>query len=181
MKKRCAGSWGVYVTESLGDGWRTSGGFVGRWSEEVTKSGESSIVFLLCVGLWTGFWSLRKRCLQVEAERNVLWQNSVRHWVPVRVTTGFRGKTGCRASLCKDGAHMAQGVSLIRWRQGLMEGCQTPSNFWQGVWGHVWSGQERTKEMWLRTMSLANSKYHCPLKCNTTIQQLCGYRILNKL
>ena len=23
-------------------------------------------------------------------------------------TTGFRGKSGCRASLCKDGAHMAQ-------------------------------------------------------------------------
>ena len=45
---------------------------MGRWSEEVTRSRESSVGLLLCAGLWTGFWSLRKRCLQVEAERNVL-------------------------------------------------------------------------------------------------------------
>ena len=83
--------------------------------------------------------------------------DSVRHWVPVRVTTGFRGKSGCRASLCKDGAHMAQWVSLIHWRRGLMEGCQAPRNFWQGVWGHVWSGQERTRETWLITGTLLAS------------------------
>lgn len=46
-----------------------------------------------------------------ESWKKCFMTDSVRHWVPVRVTTGFRGKSGWRASLCKDGAHMTMSLS----------------------------------------------------------------------
>lgn len=122
-------------------------GFRGRCPEQETGDGENSSVLFLHAGLGTGIWTFRKKYLQMEAERNILWQTAwdTGFWSELLVFRRHRERMGIEPMPCRDITYMAQWAPLLHQKEDLAERLQTSSKSWwglcQGTWDFVWTGQ----------------------------------------